>query len=46
VYIRIPLRKSSNRFGRNEVAQAIYCLTRAYAAIMKKSTEDEEVSSD
>jgi len=38
--------KSSNSFGRNEVAQAIYCLTRAYAAMMEKSTEDEEVTSE
>jgi len=36
--------KSSNSFGRNEVAQAIYCLSKAYAAMMEKSTEDEEVT--
>jgi len=35
--------KSSNSFSRNEVAQAIYCLMKAYDAMMAKSTEDEEV---
>lgn len=38
--------KSSNSFGRNEVAQAIYCLTRAYAAMTEKSPEDEEVTTE
>jgi len=38
--------ESSNSFGRNEVAQAIYCLTKAYAAMMEKSTEDEEVTAE
>ncbi len=36
--------KSSNSFGRNEVAQAIYCLTKAYAAMVEKTSEDEEVT--
>ena len=35
--------KSSNSFSRSEVAQAIYCLMKAYDAMMAKSTEDEEV---
>jgi hypothetical protein len=38
--------KSSNSFGRNEVAQAIYCLSKAYAAMMEKAPEEEEVTSE
>ena len=34
--------KSSNSFSRNEVAQAIYCLMKAYAAMMEKSPDEEE----
>ena len=38
--------KSSNSFGRNEVAQAIFCLTKAYAAMMEKSADEEEVTAE
>jgi len=38
--------KSSNSLGRNEVAQAIYCLIRAYAAMMEKSSDEEEVTGE
>ena len=38
--------KSSNSFGRNEIPQAIYCLMKAYAAMMEKSTEEEEVAAE
>jgi hypothetical protein len=35
--------KRSNSYGRNEIPQVIYCLMKAYDAMMAKSTEDEEV---
>ena len=36
--------KSSNSFGRNEIPQAIYCLMKAYAAMMEKSSDEEEAA--
>ena len=33
--------KSSNSFSRNEVAQAIYCLMKAYSVMMEKSPDEE-----
>jgi len=38
--------KSSNSFSRNEVAQAIYCLMKAYDAMMAKSSDEEEVTAE
>ena len=38
--------KNSSSLSRNEVGQAVLCLVRAYAAMMEKSTEDEEVTSE
>ncbi len=33
--------KSSNSFSRNEIPQAVYCLIKAYAAMMEHSLAEE-----
>ncbi|MEK6677585.1 MAG: hypothetical protein AABZ47_18270 [Planctomycetota bacterium] len=38
--------KSSSSLSRNEVGQAVLCLVRAYAAMMEKSTDEEEVTTE
>ena len=36
--------KSSGSFSRNEIPLAIYCLTKAFAAMVEERTGDKEVS--